>query len=135
MPKQSKRYGKRTVLYDDNPERRERSPDWTFTETFLEKLKANAKKNNVTISCYFESVVINFFILEDPRIIIHSKRGYGSDKKKKAPRMTLHPRIIKEIKRHSKHSPSTSKYIEHIFSLYHSKYGSEIDFANLINLM
>lgn len=131
----SKHYGTRTCCYDDNPDRRVRCPEWTFTQGFLNSIQEGAEKNEVSKSYYFEKVVENFFILENPKLIRASKRDNNSlDKKKKAPRMTLHPQIIEDLTKFSeKSTPSTSKYIELLFTKYHHKYGYEIQLKNLIH--
>jgi hypothetical protein len=133
----SKHYGKRTSIYDDNEERRVRCPDWSFTTGFIKRLKEGAKKNGVSKSKYFESVVQNFFILENPNLIIASKRDYNQVyKKTRTPVMTLHPQIIEDIKEYSsKSTPSASKYIELLFARYNSKYGHEIELKKLIQFI
>jgi hypothetical protein len=137
MKKISKHYGKRTSLYEENEDRRIKCPEWNFSETFLQKLETAASKNKVSKSKYFEAVVQNFFILENPNLIIASKREYNCIyKKKKCPRLTLHPQIIDDIKHYAKRStPSTSRYIELLFSNYHSKYGTQIELKKLIHKM
>ena len=134
----SKHQGKRTCIYDDNPDRRVRCPNWKFTEDFIKNLEKGAEENKISKSQYFEKVVENFFILEEPTsFIVASKRDYNNTNPKvKAPRMTLHPQIIEDIKIYaSKISPSQAKYIELLFSKYHFKYGHEIKLKNLIHTM
>lgn len=137
MTKISKHYGKRTVLYDDNEDRRVRCPSWTFSIEFIKNLINGAKINEVSKSKYFECVVQNFFILENPNLIIASKRDYSPDcKKQRTPAMTIHPQIVEDIIDYSLIStPSTSKYIELLFAKYNTKYGYEIEFKNLIKFM
>lgn len=136
MVSRSKPYKKRTKLYEENKDRRVRCPDWSFSSSFLTKLQKGADFNNVSKSRYFETVVQNFFLLEDPKIVIRSKRDYGTNDKKKTPRLTLHPQVIEDIKEYSKQSaPSTSKYIEYLFTKYHTKYGYQIKLRNLIYAM
>ncbi|QDF28984.1 hypothetical protein [Halarcobacter anaerophilus] len=137
MTKISKHYGKRTCIYDENEDRRVRCPDWSFTTGFIKRLEEGAKENKVSKSKYFESVVQNFFILENPNLIIASKRDYNQVyKKKRSPNMTLHPQIIDDINEYSsKSSPSASKYIELLFSRYNSKYGYEIELKNLLKFI
>jgi hypothetical protein len=133
----SKHYGTRTSIYDENEDRRVRCPDWSFSTGFLKRLKEGAERNKVSKSKYFESVVQNFFILENPNLIIASKRDYNQVyKKKRTPVMTLHPQIIEDIKDYaSLSSPSTSKYIELLFAQYNSKYGHEIELKKLIKFI
>lgn len=134
MTKISKHQGKRTSIYEENEERRVRCPDWSFSQGFIERLNIGAEINGVSKSKYFEAVVQNFFILENPKIIIASKRDYNQIyQKKRTPVMSLHPQIIGELKEYSKQStPSTSKYIELLFAKYNNKYGHEIQLKKLI---
>jgi hypothetical protein len=130
----SKHYGTRTSIYDENEDRRVRCPEWAFSQSFIDKLQEGADINRVSKSKYFESVVQNFFILENPNLIIASKRDYNVVYKKvRSPKLTLHPQIIEELKEYAdKSTPSTSKYIELLFSSYHFKYKHEIQLKNLI---
>ncbi|MGK0255853.1 MAG: hypothetical protein ACI81I_000460 [Arcobacteraceae bacterium] len=133
----SKHFGKRTCLYDENVERRISCPEWTFSQGFLERLKEGADANDMSQGKYFERIVQNFFILENSNIIIIGKRNYNKIyKKSKSPRMLLHPIIIEDIKKYAELTASSStRYIEMLFSLYHSKYKHEIQLKNLIRLM
>ncbi len=137
MTKQSKHYGTRTSIYDENEDRRVTCPDWSFSQGFVDRLSKGAEKNGVSKSKYFEQVVQNFFILENPNLIIASKRDYNQVYKKvRSPKLTLHPQIINDIKEYAdKSSPSTSKYIELLFSKYNTKYGYEIKLKNLIQFI
>ena len=80
MIKISKREGTRTYIHDENPERREKSPNWKFSSDFIKTLKNAAKKNKLSNSCFFEKVVQNFFILENPNLIVVSKNQENTKK-------------------------------------------------------
>lgn len=134
--RQSKRYGTRTSLYEENEDRRVKCPEWSFSQGFLNRLQEGADINKVSKSRYFESVVQNFFILENPNIIVFSKRDYNSNDKKKSPKLTIHPQILEDIKEYaSKSSPSESKYLELLFTKYYTKYKHEIELKNLIKFL
>ncbi len=134
MTQNSKHYGKRTCMYDDNPHRRVVCPDWTFTQGFKKRIEDNAKKNEVSKSKYFETVIQNFFILENPNMMITGKHSYNPcEKSTERIRMTLHPEVIKLIKEYSQIlNTSSSKYLTNLFLMYETKYGSEIQLKNLI---
>ncbi len=137
MTKKSKHYGQRTCMYDENPNRRIQCPEWSFSKEFVERLQVGATQNEVTRSKYFETVVQNFFILENPNLIIASKRSYNQVYKKiKSPKMQLHPDIIEQIKDYANQStPSMSQYIELMFANYNFKYGYEIKLKNLLKYL
>ena len=130
----SKHEGKRTYLHDENIDRRMRCPDWSFSKSFIERLKKGAKLNDVSLSNYFEKVIQNFFILENPKLIVTSKRDYNQIyKKEPTPAMTIHPQILKDLKEYSDlSSVSSSKYIELLFDKYYLKYKYEIKLTNLL---
>lgn len=132
MRKISKAEGTRTYIHDENPERRERSPNWKFSSEFIKTLKNAAKKNRLSNSCFFEKVVQNFFILENPNLIVISK-NQENIKKESRIAMTLHPVLIEDLKNYSEKSNlSTSAYIEIIFKKYHEKYRYETKLKNLL---
>lgn len=130
----SKHEGKRTYLHDENIDRRMRCPKWCFSSSFLTRLKEGAELNDVSLSRYFEKVVQNFFILENPKLIVTSKRDYNQIyKKEPIPAMTIHPQILKDLKEYSDlSSVSSSKYIELLFDKYYLKYKYEIKLTNLL---
>ena len=134
MTQKSKHWGKRTCLYDENPDRRVICPEWNFTQGFKERLSNNAKENGVSQSKYFETVVQNFFLLEDPNIMIIGKQNSNiCDKNTRRLRMTLHPIILNSIKEYSKKTnTSSSRYLSMLFSIYEAKYGNEMELKNLI---
>ena len=132
MRKISKSEGTRTYIHDENPDRREKTPNWKFSSDFIKKLKIAAKKNNLSNSCFFEKVVQNFFILENPNLIVISKKQQ-SIKKESRISMSLHPILIEDLKTYSEKSNiSTSAYIELIFTKYYAKYQYETKLKNLL---
>lgn len=132
MRKMSKREGTRTYIHDENPERREKSPNWKFSSDFIKTLKNAAKKNKLSNSCFFEKVVQNFFILENPNLIVVSKNQENTKKESRIA-MTLHPVLIEDLKNYSEKSNlSTSAYIEIIFKKYYEKYSYETKLKNLL---
>ena len=132
MRKISKAEGTRTYIHDENPERREKTPNWKFSSDFIKKLKIAAKKNNLSNSCFFEKVVQNFFILENPNLIVVSKNQENTKKESRIA-MTLHPVLIEDLKNYSEKSNlSTSAYIEIIFKKYYEKYSYETKLKNLL---
>ena len=132
MRKISKAEGARTYIHDENPDRREKTPNWKFSSDFIKKLKIAAKKNNLSNSCFFEKVVQNFFILENPNLIVISKKQQ-SIKKESRISMSLHPILIEDLKTYSEKSNiSTSAYIELIFTKYYAKYQYETKLKNLL---
>ncbi|WP_418179763.1 hypothetical protein ACNSOO_04675 [Aliarcobacter lanthieri] len=137
MKKISKHEGIRTYVHDENSERRVQCPDWYFSESFVERLKKGASQNKVSLSRFFETVVQNFFILENPKLIIAIKRDYNLVYKKvRTPAMTIHPQILEDIKNYSDLSRvSSSKYIELIVDKYFSKYKYEIQLKNLLHFI
>ena len=64
MIKISKREGTRTYIHDENPERREKSPNWKFSSEFIKTLKSQLLKNQLLeqdeeariLAKFFESV-------------------------------------------------------------------------------
>ena len=132
MRKISKSEGTRTYIHDENPERREKSPNWKFSSDFIKTLKNAAKKNRLSNSCFFEKVVQNFFILENPNLIVVSKNQENTKKESRIA-MTLHPVLIEDLKNYSEKSNlSTSAYIEIIFKKYYEKYSYETKLKNLL---
>ncbi len=132
MRKISKSEGTRTYIHDENPDRREKTPNWKFSSDFIKKLKIAAKKNNLSNSCFFEKVVQNFFILENPNLIVISKKQQ-SIKKESRISMSLHPILIEDLKTYSEKSNiSTSAYIELVFRKYYAKYQYETKLKNLL---
>lgn len=129
----SKPYGK-VYIHDENPDRRVTSPEWMFYPSFLEQLDENAKKLNMSRSCFFERVISNFFILDDPKIFIQRKRNYSiSEKKVVTPRIKLHPTIIEMIQESAKAiKVSQSQYIWNLFLLYKHRYNNELDLKNIL---
>lgn len=133
MRKISKREGKRTYIHDNNPDRRVRCPHWRFTNEFIKDLRQGALENNISASCFFEQVVHNFFILENPNLIAISKSSNTKPKKSSRISMTLHPILVEEIQTFSKKSNlSASVYIELMFLKYYTKYKYEAKLKNLI---
>ena len=53
MRKMSKREGIRTYIHDENPERREKSPNWKFSSEFIKTLKNAAKKKQTKQFMFF----------------------------------------------------------------------------------
>ena len=132
MRKISKSEGTRTYIHDENPDRREKTPNWKFSSDFIKKLKIAAKKNNLSNSCFFEKVVQNFFILENPNLIVISKKQQSINKESRIS-MSLHPILIEDLKTYSEKSNiSTSAYIELIFAKYYAKYQYETKLKNLL---
>ena len=132
MRKISKSEGTRTYIHDENPDRREKSPNWKFSSEFIKTLKIAAKRNKLSNSCFFEKVVQNFFILENPNLIVISKKQQ-SIKKESRISMSLHPILIEDLKTYSEKSNiSTSVYIELVFTKYYAKYQYEIKLKNLL---
>lgn len=123
----SSRQGKRTYIHDENKDRRIRCPEWYFSRVFIENIKELAKRKDMSVSCLFETLVENFFILENPRLILSSMRKKQNDEKIKTVVMTLHPQVIKNIKEYAKLSKvNSSRYIEVLFKQYFKKYGEEL---------
>ncbi|TLS99934.1 hypothetical protein [Aliarcobacter cibarius] len=133
MRKISKAEGKRTYIHDENPERRVKCPNWKFSKEFIKALKIGAKKNEISASCFFEKIVHNFFILENPNLIAILKNKEQYSKREVRISMTLHPILVEDLKNFSEKSNlSTSVYIELMFAKYYSKYQHETKLKNLL---
>lgn len=136
MRKISKAEGTRTYIHDNNPDRRVKTPNWKFSEEFVRALRDGAKRNNISASCFFEKVIQNFFILENPNLIAISKNTNKNTKKIVRISMTMHPILVDDLKKFSEKSNlSTSAYIELIFSKYYSKYSCETELKNLLKFI
>lgn len=130
----SKHFGKKVSGYEDNPERRVHCPEWSFYPRFHNKLISGAKENSATRSHFFERVVMNFFLLENPVFEVSQKNNYSCVEKVKGLRkLTLHPSVIELINQYSKQSNTRpSRYLTLLFDKYYSKYDNEIDLKKLL---
>lgn len=133
-PKKSKFFGKYGNLHDENPDKRVYCPEWTFYQSFHDKLYAGAKLHGVTRSHYFERVVMNFFVLENPVFIVSKKNSYSHMQKvKRLRKLSIHPCVIELINQYSKQSNTKpSKYLTLLFDVYHSRYLQEIDLKKIL---
>jgi hypothetical protein len=126
--KKSKRYGTIAKDYEDNPDRRIYCPEWGFYPNFIKELEKNAQKNNVSRSCFFETIVQNFFLLENPIIQIYKKNSYCSTEKIiTLKKLTIHPSVLEMIAKNAKKSEvSQSRYLAFLFDIYKVIYKNEM---------
>lgn len=134
--KKSKRYGyKKRNEYEDNPERRVYCPQWSFYPNFIKELANNAKLNDVSRSCFFETIVQNFFLLENPVIQIYKKNSYcTTEKTESLEKLTIHPSVLKMIAENAKKSKvSQSRYLTFLFEIYKFKYKNEMELYKILS--
>ncbi len=134
--KKSKRYATiKKGSYEDNPDRRVYCPEWNFYPSFMDNLTINAKKHDMSRSCFFETVVQNFFLLENPIIPIYKKNNYSAiEKTKTVKKLMLHPTILELIKLNAQKSrASQAKYLTILFEIYRMKYKNEVDLAHILS--
>lgn len=131
--KKSKRFGYKKG-YENNAERRVHCPEWSFYPSFLKDLAKNAQLNNVTRSCFFETVVQNFFLLENPVIQIYKKNNYCiTEKTISLKKLTIHPSVLKMIEENAKKSKvSQSRYLTFLFEIYQFKYKNELELSKIL---
>lgn len=132
--KKSRRYGYKKG-YEDNPERRVHCPQWSFYPNFIKELANNAEQKNVTRSCFFETIVQNFFLLENPVIQIYKKNSYcTTEKTESLEKLTIHPSILKMISENARKSKvSQSRYLTFLFEIYKFKYKNEMELYKILS--
>jgi hypothetical protein len=121
--------------YEDNLDRRVHCPQWTFYSNFIKELAINAEQNNVTRSHFFETIVQNFFLLENPVIQIYQKHNSCAIENTKSLRkLTIHPSILKMIANNAKKSKvSQSRYLTFLFEIYKLKYKNELELSKILS--
>lgn len=131
----SKRENKRTYIHDENPDRRVRTPNWRCCIKVVEDLKAGAKKNRMSVSCFLEQIVRNFLILEYKTPIL-TKKNSVLKKRDRMPCLTMHPKIIEVLNDLALASEvSCSEYIEALLQHYFYKYEFEIKLRKLTHFL
>ena len=133
--KKSKPCGTRAPMYEENPDRRIHCPEWSLHMQHYSKIEEIARKNDMSRSKVFETIMQNFFLLEKPRLEIE---GYipTQVKRKTVRKLTLHPAVIELIQAFSIASEvSSSRYINSALEIYFDKHKSEMDLRKLIGLI
>ena len=133
--RKSKPCKNRVPMYEENPERRVHCPEWSIHLPHFEAIEHIAKKNDMSRSRVFETLMHNFFLIEKAKIT-EDKIVEVEVEKKVVRKLTLHPTLIELIKQFSNASEiSSSKYINSALAIYFEKHKGEMDLRKLIALM
>lgn len=133
--RKSKPCGKRAPMYEENPDRRIHCPEWSLHVDHYNALAKIAKKNDMSRSRVFETIMQNFFLIEQPRLEM-ADDAPAAVEKKTVRKLTLHPSVIELIQAFSMASgASSSRYINSALDIYFAKHNGEMDLRKLIGLM
>lgn len=121
-------------MYEDNPDRRIHCPEWSLHLNHYERLSEVARKNDMSRSRVFETIMQNFFLIEKPTIEIEDTPAPAP--KKTLRKLTLHPSVIELIRVFATASnTNASRYINEAMEIYFVKHRGEMDLRKLIGLI